>query len=148
MDDRNITRNHNIEIIKNLLGYSQISNSTIFRKGNKFILSPAVSKGKNGLYWIDIREINLEKIDTSNTIVIIRIVPDLFVIEKLSAFDIVLEKTCMDNRPNSGNVWGIHLVFKPNNKVVIKSNMNDKKQFLSSIISKNDILEIFQNLNN
>jgi hypothetical protein len=59
---RTITRYHNIEIIKERLGYRQIGSSTLFQKKGNYLLSPAVSEGESGSYWIDKREVRIYRI--------------------------------------------------------------------------------------
>lgn len=107
------TRFHNIDLIKKDLGYRQLGNSTLFVKTGKYLLSPSVSAGEAGSYWIDIRQANLDQIpDRTKCDFLIRIVPDMFCLFKLSSINNLLSLTLMDNRPNSGYVWGIKLEIK------------------------------------
>lgn len=121
---RENTRLHNIDLIKKDLGYLQVGNSTLFVKNNNYLLSPSVSAGEAGSYWIDIRQANLDLIpDRTKCDLLIRIVPDMFCLCKLSAISKLLSPALMDNRPNSGNVWGIKLEIKKFKKTVeIRSN--------------------------
>ena len=97
------TRFHSIVLIKKDLGYHQVSNSMLFAKNGKYLLSPSVSAGVAGSYWIDIRQVNLEQIpDRTKCDFLIRIVPDLFCLCKLSAIGKLLSPVLMDNRTNSG----------------------------------------------
>ena len=59
MTTRNQTKWHNLEFLKTDLKFSQLGNSAVFRRNGKFLISPAVSEGQHGKYWIDIREANL-----------------------------------------------------------------------------------------
>lgn len=101
------TRDHNTEVLHSL-GFSQVRNTTVFQKAEKFILSPAVAESTNGKYWFDVREVNLNRIN-KNSLLLVRIVPDLFVLENLGSLSVLFSSKVMDNRPNSGNVWGIHI---------------------------------------
>jgi len=133
------TREHNLDVLQNL-GYQKISNTTVFKNDNNFILSPAVAKSKNGKYWFDIREVNLKRIN-SKSILLVRIVPDLFILETLQNILPLLSKQVMDNRPNSGNVWGIYIdIKKPYNKIatklINKSEINDVFNTIKESINK------------
>ena len=66
MTDRNQTRWHNHDFLITNLDLSQLGNSAVFQKNRKYFLSPAVSEGEHGKYWIDIREANLEKVELQN----------------------------------------------------------------------------------
>ena len=81
MNVRINTRYHNLEVLQDL-GYRKVRNTTIFKSENEFILSPAVAESTNGKYWFDVREVNLNQI-SSNSLVLIRIVPDLFIFETI-----------------------------------------------------------------
>ena len=48
----------NKEILIKKLGLQQVSNTTIFRKGNYFVLSPSV---QNNYRWFDLRKRNLDR---------------------------------------------------------------------------------------
>ena len=103
------TRDHNIDILQDL-GYRKFKNTTVFQNGSKFIISPAVSVGSSGKYWFDIREVNLNRINTDEeALLLVRIVPNLFILDYLKRFSSLFTQQLMDNRPNSGNVWGIHI---------------------------------------
>lgn len=93
------------------MGYTQEKNTAVFKKGNDFILSPAVSEGSGGKYWFDIRENNLERINSESktSLLLIRIVPDMFIVKTLSSISSLLSKDLMRHRINSGNVLGFHI---------------------------------------
>lgn len=141
---RENTRYHNIEIIKNKLGYKQVGVSTLFEKGGHYLLSPSVSEGESGAYWIDIREANLEQIpDRNECDLLIRIVPDMFCYCKLSQINKLLSPQFMDNRPHSGNVWGIKLDIKKFKKTIeIRSNQDQNNSITLPLIFKDELLKI------
>lgn len=110
MSNKINTRDHNFEILESL-GYRKVSNTTVFKNGSDFTLSPAVAESANGKYWFDVREVNLCRINTSS-LILVRIVPDLFILETIKSISSLLSKQVMDNRPKSGNVWGYPYGFK------------------------------------
>ncbi len=138
------TRYHNIELIKVKLCYLQIGSSTLFKKKGNYLLSPSVSAGEAGSYWIDIRQANLEQIpDRTECDLLIRIVPDMFCYCKLTEINRLLAPHLMDNRPNSGNVWGIKLDIKKFKKTVeIRSNRDMNVSVSFPLLIKDDLLKI------
>lgn len=142
MLNRNQTRWHNLDFLKTDLKFSQIGNSTVFQKNGKYFLSPAVSEGQHGKYWIDIREINLKKADVQNCFLLPRIVPDLFILENIHRLSSLLSKDLMEHRPHSGNVWGIYMKLNvPMGVVTLFSKQNSKKQLMTKLIQKKTIIE-------
>ncbi len=90
------TRYHNIELIKVNLGYQQIGSSTLFEKNGNYLLSPSVSAGESGSYWIDIHQANLDQIPDQNECdLLIRIVPDMFCYCKLNQINKLLAPQLM-----------------------------------------------------
>jgi hypothetical protein len=142
MTTRNQTKLHNLEFLKTDLKLSQLGNSAVFKKGGKFYLSPAVSEGQHGKYWIDIREANLDKVVECDCFLMPRIVPDLFILEQIDQLKSLLSKDLMEYRPHSGNVWGIYMVIKMHEGVArLVSKKDSNKQITTKIIPKNNILE-------
>lgn len=117
---RSNTRVHNLDFIKEKLGYRQYRNTTIFRKDGNYMISPAVARGQKFDYWFDIRNTNLEKIpDHFDCILLIRIVPDMFCCCRLNEISELLSPNLMENRKNSGDVWGIKFyIFEPNETII------------------------------
>jgi hypothetical protein len=147
MNNRINTRNHNIEILKSL-GYRKESNTTVFKNGSDFILSPAVAEGTNGRYWIDIREVNLKCIN-ANTLLLVRIVPDLFILKTMKSIEPLLSEKLMGNRPNSGNVWSVHIdLKKSSNSAFIYNIKNIKKESKVELFKKSEIIKSFNALKN
>jgi hypothetical protein len=143
MNNRINTRNHNIEILKSL-GYRRESNTTVFKNGSDFILSPAVAEGTNGRYWFDIREVNLKRIN-ENTLLLVRIVPDLFILKTMKSIEPLLSDKLMGNRPNSGNVWSIHINLK---KSFIYNIKNKKDEMVVELFKKSEKIKSFNALKN
>lgn len=142
------TRYHNIELIKVNLGYKQIGSSTLFEKNGFYLLSPSVSAGEAGSYWIDIRHANLEQIPNREECdLLIRIVPDMFCYCKLSKINHLLSPHLMENRPHSGNVWGIKLDIKKFRKTVeIRSNRDMNISVIFPLLNKVEILNMMSKI--
>lgn len=130
MSDKINTRDHNLEVLQGL-GYRKVRNTTVFESGNDFILSPAVAENTNGKYWFDIREVNLNHIN-SKSLLLVRIVPDLFILETIKSISSLLSKQVMDNRPNSGNVWGIHIDLKKSSNSALLYNIKNTDHKIST----------------
>ncbi len=133
--NRTHTRDHNLEVLHGL-GYRKVGNTTIFKSGNDFILSPAVAENTNGKYWFDIREINLNHIN-SNSLLLVRIVPDLFILETINSISPLLSQQVMDNRPNSGDVWGIHIDLKKSlNSALLYNKKNPDNKISTKLLKR------------
>ena len=142
MSNKINTRDHNLDILQNL-GYRKVSNTTVFKNGDNFILSPAVAKSRNGKYWFDIREVNLNRIN-SKSILLVRIVPDLFILETLKNISLLLSKEVMEHRPNSGNVWSIHInIKKYTNSAFLYNIKNQDNKIATKLINKSSINDVF-----
>ncbi len=102
------TSNHNVQVLTEL-GFQRDGTSSVFINGQERILSPGVAQGKNGRYWFDIREANMMRLNRSTLILVVRIVPNHFIVEPFPQLHDLLTTDVMDNRPNSGNVWGIYI---------------------------------------
>ena len=143
MSDKIRTRDHNLDVLRNL-GYRKVSNTTVFKNGDNFILSPAVAESTNGKYWFDVREVNLNRIN-SESILLVRVVPDLFILETLKNISPLLSKQVMDNRPNSGNVWGIHIdIKKSTNSAFLYNIKNPYNKIATKLINKSEINDAFK----
>ncbi len=107
-DRRTQTSNHNVQVLAEL-GFQRDGTSSVFMNRQERILSPGVAQGKNGRYWFDIREANMMRLNRSTLILVVRIVPNHFIVEPFPQLHELLTSDVMDNRPNSGNVWGIYI---------------------------------------
>ncbi|CAM3914440.1 hypothetical protein VA7868_02289 [Vibrio aerogenes CECT 7868] len=116
MVDSRVTRDHNLDVLQ-ALGFKKYSNTTVFHKDRISLLSPAVAKNQSGGYWFDVRKVNIERL-TSEAYLCIRIVPDYFVLEPLNKVSKLITTELMDNRPKSGDVWGLGLTFQENSMTV------------------------------
>ena len=84
------------------------------------MLSPAVSCGNQLDYWFDIRKINIDSIpNLFDCTLLIRIVPDLFCCCKLNEIKELISSGLMENRKNSGYVWGIKFYIHNTNETTI-----------------------------
>jgi hypothetical protein len=145
MCNRVNTRDHNLEVILSF-GYRKVSNTTVFKNGNDFILSPAVAENSNGKFWFDVREVNLNRIN-SNSLLLVRIVPDLFILDTLKNISPLLSKQVMDNRPNSGNVWGIHIdIKKSTNSAFLFNLKNPSNKIATKLLKKTEINQAFDTI--
>lgn len=136
------TSDHNIEILQSL-GYQKLSNTSIFVNDDNFILSPAVAENTNGRYWFDLREVNLNRVKvSSDPLLLVRIVPDQFILEKIKNLSVLLSDDVMDNRPNSGNVWGIHIDLKASSNSALMYNIKNKGvKITTKLLKKTEISE-------
>ncbi|MCD4674743.1 MAG: hypothetical protein K8S18_01955 [Desulfobacula sp.] len=138
------TRYHNINLITQDLGYQQLGSSTVFQKDEQYIISPAVAEGENGQYWIDIRQTNLDKVDFDKCDFLIRIVPNLFCCCPLIKIDSLIDQHLMDNRPNSGDVWGIKLGINLIDKIAIaRSNRDQDINIELELLDASDVIDYF-----
>ncbi|ESS71538.1 hypothetical protein MGMO_97c00160 [Methyloglobulus morosus KoM1] len=146
MNDKINSRDHNLDVLKSC-GFRQQKNTTVFIKGKNSILSPAVAEASNSKYWIDIREANLKRL-TSNPYLLVRIVPNLFIFSQLQQISSLLSPSVMDNRPKSGNVWGIHIEM---NKSTMEASLHNLKNSTLKIpvklLSRLEIVSKLKNLN-
>ena len=122
------TRNHNIHIF-NEIHFKQHSNTTVFFRDSLSIISPSVSENRNGGYWFDIRDVNIKRL-TKKSILVVRIVPNLFILKHLEDIKSLITPQSMDNRPHSGDVWGLGLNVSRNEMI---ANMFNKKDVNASI---------------
>ena len=147
MSNRNQTRWHNLDFLKTNLRFSQLGNSIVFQKNGKYFLSPAVSEGKHGKYWIDIREANLKKVDLKNCFLLPRIVPDLFILESIPSLNNLLSKNLMENRAHSGNVWGIYMELNlSKSSVTLASKRKSRIKITTKLIAKKTIIETIRRI--
>jgi hypothetical protein len=142
MTTRNQTRWHNLEFLKTDLKFSQLGNSAVFKRNSKFFISPAVSEGQHGKYWIDIREANLDKVVQDDCFLMPRIVPDLFILEKIHQLKSLLSTDLMEYRPHSGKVWGIYMIINMSEGIArLVSKKDSNKQITAKLIFKNTIMK-------
>ncbi|WP_394141912.1 hypothetical protein [Vibrio chagasii] len=99
------TRHHNIQVFTNN-GFRQLSNTTVFFKEAISLISPSVAQNSTGGYWFDLRKVNLDRLST-NAYLLVRVVPDQFILITLSDIKSLITEELMDNRPHSGDVWGV-----------------------------------------
>ncbi len=144
--DNRATTNHNIEILQSA-GFKKQGTTSILKKSGCKLLSPAVSSGQGGHYWFDIRKVNVDQVKGEGSYILIRIVPDMFILIKLSDFLPLLSKATRRYRKNSGEVWGFYItlnIIKNMAKIVSKD--DSTSTYSTPIIKKNRILQILQSL--
>jgi hypothetical protein len=138
--DSRSTTNHNVEVL-HLNGFKKLSNTSIFEKGNVCLLSPAASCGKSGKYWFDIREVNITKIkDSNNPLILIRIIPDKFILFELPRFSFMLSKETRRFRKKSGYVWGFNISLGTmSSNAQIFSTADSTLTFATSILENSEL---------
>ncbi len=143
--DRSSVTNHNVEIL-NSVGFKKQSNTSIFRKGELYIISPAVSCGAGDKYWFDIREVNKEKIQgTKNPNLLIRVFPDMFILIKFSEFLPLLSQNLKRHRKNSGEVWGFHTLINTSTGMAkIISTADSNLSYTATILFKSSIISTLE----
>ena len=144
--DHRATASHNIEILY-LAGFKKQGSTSIFKKNGCTLLSPAVSCGQAGHYWFDIRKVNVDKIEGENSYILIRIIPDMFIMVEMSDFSSLLSKRTQRFRKNSGEVWGFYINLKINtNRAQIISSADSSSSYSTPIILKNQALEMLKKI--
>ena len=142
--DHRATTRHNIEVLYSA-GFTKQGNTSIFENGGCKLLSPAVSSGKDGHYWFDIRQVNVDKIKGDNSHILIRIIPDMFILIELPDFDPLLSKDTKRFRKNSGAVWGFYTSLNTStNNAKIVSNADSAKYYSAPILNKDQVLELLK----
>ncbi|MEZ9744139.1 hypothetical protein AB4320_05550 [Vibrio splendidus] len=128
MNDRASTHLHNVDILLNN-GFKKYKNTTLFFKGDVSIISPAVALNQSGGYWFDLRKVNLERL-TTNASLLVRIVPNLFVLAPLPHITELVSEELMGNRVHSGDVWalGVELSAQHRTAQVFNKFSSYKKQ--------------------
>jgi len=142
--DHRATANHNIEIL-HLAGFKKQGNTSIFKKKGCTLLSPAVSCGQAGHYWFDVRKVNVDKIKGENSYILIRIVPDMFVMIEISDFSSLLLKRTQRFRKNSGEVWGFYIELNISTNMAQIVSSSDSSSFYSTpILEKDQTFELLK----
>ncbi|HBH28317.1 MAG: hypothetical protein N839_0005335 [Desulfofustis sp. PB-SRB1] len=139
--DHRETANHNIEILQSA-GFRKQGNTSIFSNGKTKLLSPAVSCGQGGHYWFDIRQVNLDKVEGYNPHILVRIIPDMFLLVGLNGFAIMLSEETKRYRKNSGAVWGFYTSLSiSSRRAKIASTANSSLVYETQILKREEILK-------
>ena len=139
------TRHHNIQVLTNN-GFKQFSNTTVFFKETKSIISPSVAQNSTGGYWFDLRRVNLDRLST-DAYLLVRVVPDQFILMPLSDIENLITKELMDNRPHSGDVWGIKMNFDNSNwKAQLYSNKNSTSRVYCDVLTVDSVTKALLSL--
>ena len=144
--DHRTTANHNIEVLQSV-GFRKQGNTSIFNNGECKLLSPAVSCGQGGHYWFDIRQVNLDKIQGNNSHILVRVIPDMFILLKLANFTSMLSEGTMRFRKNSGAVWGFYISLNTSNgNAKIISSADSSLLHPANIVKKDGITQLLNSL--
>lgn len=125
----------NKHVLIELLGLRQHSNTTIFTKGNVFVLSPSV---QNSHSWFDLRKVNVDRFDdkVQKGLLIIRYFDKLLV----TNFKEFKEKMLPEDKTVFTKVMGTHWKFNIVKQVegfaVINQQNRDFKYPLTEVTSK------------
>ncbi|HHC7355762.1 TPA: hypothetical protein ACN30S_004525 [Vibrio campbellii] len=139
------TRHHNIQVLTNN-GFRQFSNTTVFFKEAVSVISPSVAQNSTGGYWFDLRRVNLDRLST-DAYLLVRVVPDQFILMPLSDIENLITKELMDNRPHSGDVWGIKMDFdKSCSKVQLYSNKNSTSRVYCDVLTVDSVTKTLLSL--
>ncbi|RZM79732.1 hypothetical protein [Leptolyngbya iicbica] len=130
----NKTRDHNLNLLSEL-GFVKFSNTTVFHKSSTSLISPAVAENKTGGYWFDIRQVNLERL-SENSYLFVRIVPNMFVLATIGEISYLISSELMDNRPHSGDVWGLGIKIDHAKKTAdIFNKSSSENKFRTELLS-------------
>lgn len=139
------TTHHNIQVLTNN-GFRQFSNTTEFFKEAVSVISPSVAQNSTGGYWFDLRRVNLDRLST-DAYLLVRVVPDQFILMPLSDIENLITKELMDNRPHSGDVWGIKMDFdKSCSKVQLYSNKNSTSRVYCDVLTVDSVTKTLLSL--
>ncbi|MEZ8215839.1 hypothetical protein ACED61_20460 [Vibrio sp. 1F148] len=139
------TRHHNIQVLTNN-GFRQLSNTTVFFKEAISVISPSVAQNSTGGYWFDLRKVNLDRLST-NAYLLVRVVPDQFILITLSDIKSLITEELMDNRPHSGDVWGVKMDFNNSNcKVQLYSNKDSTSRVYCNVLTVDSVTEALRSL--
>ena len=137
--DNRATANHNVEILHSA-NFRKQGNTSIFANGKCKMLSPAVASGKGGHYWFDIRQVNVEKVKGYNPRILVRIIPDMFLLFSLNEFAPLLSESTKRYRKNSGAVWGFYTSLSTTNKIAkIVSTADSSVFYETQILNRAEI---------
>jgi glutamate-5-semialdehyde dehydrogenase len=107
--DHRKTAEHEKELLINA-GFEQIENTTLYRQGNLYLLSPAVKENQNGTYLFDVREAILSRYhndsanETKRLLIFIRIVKDRFIPLQFSELEKIM-RNFYDTESTGKKVW-------------------------------------------
>lgn len=145
MNSKENTRYHNLSVLTEQ-GFKKYSNTTVFQREAISIISPSVAENIAGGYWFDLRKVNLDRL-SSKAFLLVRIVPNLFVFCPLYAISDLLKGELMDNRPHSGDVWGIGMKLNFQANKVKLFNRKDSRRFVQLDLSNSEsIVPLLENI--
>ncbi|MFA0436907.1 hypothetical protein [Vibrio breoganii] len=139
------TRHHNIQVLTNN-GFRQFSNTTVFFKEAICVISPSVAQNSTGGYWFDLRKVNLDRLST-NAYLLVRVVPDQFILIALSDIKSLIAEELMDNRTHSGDVWGVKMDFNNSNcNVQLYSNKDSTSRVYCNALTVDSVTKALRSL--
>jgi hypothetical protein len=90
----------------------------------------------------DIRQVNVDKVQGENSHILIRIIPDMFILISLSDFKTMLSEDTKRYRKNSGAVWGFYITLNTNTMMAkIVSSADSTRSYPASILAIDQILD-------
>jgi hypothetical protein len=137
--DRQASSNVNKGVLLNELGLTQVSNTTIFRKGILFVLSPSVQNSAN---WFDLRLINLKQFNRHEHqgYLLIRFFDKFLLVDLRRFWRKMISKENYAKTEKSGVHWKFHIHLVNNSYVIV--NQKDKKRFVIEEVSLTDLKQL------
>lgn len=134
-EQRYISRYHHIEVITKY-GFCSIEGSSLYSRDDEiFVLSPGISKGKQGKYWFDIREVVLDRIGVNTKVWgLLRIVPDWFALFPIADIYKLINQETQACSEKSGVLWRFHCYLNETERTIkIESRKNGNYSFNTSL---------------
>lgn len=132
MSDRVRSRGVNKSVLKQDLGLSQLSNTSVFTKDQVFVLSPSMQNAHN---WFDLRKINIDRFNANLTkgFLLIRFF-DKFLVTDLAQFkkQMMPEERFVFTK-SIGDHWKFNIVQQGNSYSIINQQNRGKKYQIEEV---------------
>ncbi|WP_312098859.1 hypothetical protein [Niallia sp.] len=127
MSTRSATANHNKDILTKECKLTQVANTSIFRQGTYFVLSPSV---QNDHCWFDLRKVNLVQFNREEQTgyLLIRFFDQFLVCNLKKFMRRMISKDNSVETHASGVHWKFNIIYKNDQYIVV--NQTDKSRFL------------------
>ena len=124
MSTRSTTANHHKDFLIRDCNLSQLGNTSIFRQGTYFVLSPSV---QNDHWWFDLRKVNLVKFNREEHTgyLLIRFFDKFLVCNLRKFIRKMISKGNFVKTNTSGIHWKFNIVLKNDHYIVV--NQTDKR---------------------
>ncbi|MDZ5472691.1 hypothetical protein SM124_13210 [Bacillus sp. 31A1R] len=110
-NNRASSSNVHKDFLINGLGLKQVSNTTIFKKRDVFVLSPSV---QNDAFWFDLRKVNVDKFDGNREkgYLLIRFFNQFLLMDLQEFLNQMVEEDKFAQTTNSGIHWKFKIIKK------------------------------------